>query len=94
MCAILGATVQVSYDASAQSAALNSNAGEGGLTKYRIVASTACHILASADPTATTSHTYLPANVVDYILVPSGHKIAAIKASGGSAGILSINRVE
>lgn len=92
--AVLGSAVVVNYDASTQSSALTAPAGAAGIQKYRIAATTAMHYVVGADPTAASTGVFLPANVVDYVLVPSGHKIAAIKVIGGTAGILSINKVK
>ncbi len=72
----------VSYDTSTASAVLT----EGYLVE--LVASTACHIAFGA--AATTSSVYLPAGVVRRFVITPGVYIAAVKASGGSAGILSI----
>lgn len=41
-----------------------------------IVADGACHFEVGADPTATTSSAYLPANTVRELGVPYGYKIA------------------
>lgn len=90
--AVIGAAEKVSYDASVQSSGFSTVSG--GIGKYRIAASTACHYLVGADPTATSLGTFLPANVVDYVMIPSGQKIAVIKATGGSAGIMTINKVK
>lgn len=93
--AVLGTTTSViNYDNSSQSAALTAPAGAGGIQKYRIAATTAIHYVVGADPTAASTGVFLPANVVDYVLVPSGFKIAAVKVSGGSPGTMSINKVE
>lgn len=92
--AVIGSAVKVYYDGAVQSSALTAPAGAGGIQKYRLVASTSIHYLVGADPTADSLGTFLPANVIDYVLVPSGQKIGAIKAVGGTAGFLTINKVE
>ena len=53
-------------------------------TIVRVVSTTDCFIRFDANPTATTSHMYLPANVVEYFRVTPGEKIAGIQrtASG------------
>lgn len=92
--AVIGSTTAViNYDNSSQSAALTAPAGSAGVQKYRIAATTAIHYVVGADPAADSTGVFLPANTVDYVLVPSGHKIAAVKVSGGSAGTMSINKV-
>lgn len=83
--AIVPGTVQVvAYTGTAgQSAAL------GTSTKLvRVIASSACHIKFGANPTATTSDIYLPANVAEYFGVTPGDKISAVQvASGGNLNI-------
>ena len=52
-------------------------------TSYLFTATAACHIVFAASPTATTSHTYLPANYPLVITMPSdGLKVATIRSSG------------
>lgn len=92
--AVLGDAVVVNFDSSTQSSALTAPAGSPGIQKYRLASTTAIHYVVGADPTAASTGVFLPANVVDYVLIPSGHKIAAVKVSGGNAGILSINKVK
>ncbi len=79
---------QVSYDATAQSAALNAQ------TKLlRLIATTNAHVeTGGTNPTATTASLYLPAGVPVYLPVTAaaGWKVAALKATGSSAGILHI----
>ena len=54
----------------------------------RIVSTTACHYVVGSDPTATTDDTYLPAEVVEFVAVGGGQKIAFIQAaSAGTAWI-------
>lgn len=54
----------------------------GESTYYvRVQSDTACHIVAGADPTATTSHTPLSAGQPEYFAVRPGNKIAAIVAA-------------
>ncbi len=91
--AVIGAGVIIGYDPTTQSAALTAPSGAGGIQKYRIAATTAIHYVVGADPVAASTGVFLPANTVDYVMVPSGHKIAAMKVSGGTAGIMSIHKV-
>jgi len=52
----------------------------------RVVATTAIHYAVGSAPTATTSDSYLPADVVEFIHVSPGQKIAFIQnASSGTA---------
>lgn len=76
----------VSYSTTTQSSAVSGN------SVCRVVATTACHLEVGANPTATTNSMYLPAGVVDYILVPDGQIIAAIQ--NASAGILYVTVLE
>lgn len=92
--AVIGDAVTVNYDSSTQSSALTAPAGAPAIQEYRIAATTAIHYVVGANPTAASTGVFLPANVIDYVLIPSGDKIAAVKVSGGSAGILSINKVK
>jgi hypothetical protein len=80
-----GASQAVSYDGSVQSTAVSANA-----SVIRVVATTDCHILIGANPTATTTSALLPSGVVEYIGIKAGDKIAAIKQSGGTAGQLFV----
>lgn len=78
----LGPAQNVSFNTtSASSLQLNTNV-------VRLSATQACYIAVGATPTATTSSTYLPAGVVEYIRVIPGQRIAAIQAT--TAGILNI----
>jgi hypothetical protein len=56
----------------------------------RIVATSDCHVLISDNPTATTTSTFLPAGMVEYVGCKGGNKIAAIQKTGGTAGSLFI----
>lgn len=79
------ASQAVSYDASVQSTAVSTN-----VDVIRVVSTTDCHIQIGTNPTATTSSTFLPAGVVEYIGIKGGDKVAAIKRSGGTAGQLFV----
>lgn len=69
---------------SAQSTAISSQA-----RKVRLSATSACHISIGTNPTATASGFYLPANVVDYLMVSPGQKIAVIQESGAGSLFIS-----
>lgn len=79
------ASQNVSYDASVQSTAVSANA-----TVVRLVATTDCHVQIGTNPTATTTSAFLPAGVVEYVGIKPGDKVAAIKRSSGTAGVLNI----
>ncbi len=54
----------------------------------RIVSTTACHYCVGEAPEATTDHAYLPAEVVEFVAVNGGDKIAFVQAaSAGTAWI-------
>lgn len=73
---------------SAASAAFSS-----GIHHIRIVATTACYYKIAGTPTATTSDTYLPANVIEIIRVNPGQKIAFIQVStGGTASVSQMSK--
>lgn len=62
-----------------------SNAIGSGVQKVRVVATTACYVTIGKDPTATTSHTYLPADAPEYFTCAAGEKVSAIRvASDGT----------
>ncbi len=71
-----GATVKISPAGASAATAAVINATDYQLV--RIVATAAMHIAIAAAPTATTSDMYLPAAMVDYLIIPKGCKIAAI----------------
>jgi hypothetical protein len=79
-CVGLGDAQKVNFDASVQSTATSANT-----RIVRLVSATDCHIAIGADPTATTSSTFLPAYSVEYFKIVGGNKIAAIKATTAGA---------
>lgn len=63
------------------------------VSTVRIVANQNCYYTIGANPTATTSHAYLAAGVVEYIAIKPGEKIAAIRASAdGTLFITPMNK--
>ena len=80
----------VSYDASVASAAV---IPEG---EYRVCATTACWVTEAASPTATVGagSFYLPANTPIMMQFGGTTKVAAIKHTGGTAGILSLIKTD
>lgn len=79
----------VSYDASVAC----TNPFGAQTRAVRLVATTLCHVVFGASPTATTSEALLPANTDRICTVSPGQKVAAIKASGGSAGVLTVTEL-
>ena len=71
-----GATVKISP--SGASAATDAVDQCHRLSNVRIVATAAMHIAIAAEPAATIADMYLPAAMVDYLIIPKGCKIAAI----------------
>ena len=82
-CVGLGASQAVSFDGSVQSTAFSANT-----RIIRVVATTDCFIAVGANPTATTTSTYIPFGSVEYFKVAGAVKVAAIKLT--SAGTLYI----
>jgi hypothetical protein len=82
-------TEKVSYTGTAgQSAAIAS-----GIHHVRLVATSDCHYLIGANPTATSSDTYLPADTIEKIRVNQGEKISVVQNSaGGDAFITSLSK--
>jgi len=70
-----GATVKISP--AGTSAATDAVINDTDYQLVRIVAS-AMHIAIAADPTATDADMYLPASMVDYLIIPKACKIAAL----------------
>ena len=71
-----GATVKISPAGTSTATDAVINATDYQLV--RIVATAAMHIAIAAEPTATNADMYLPASMVDYLIIPKGCKIAAI----------------
>ncbi|TAH36536.1 MAG: hypothetical protein EYC62_02515 [Alphaproteobacteria bacterium] len=67
---------------SAQSAAIGT-AGQTPNKIIRLVSTTACRIALGTNPTATSTSTFLPANVVEFTEISPGEKIAVIQDTGG-----------
>jgi hypothetical protein len=66
----------------------------------RLSSNSACHfkIVEAAGGAATATDTYLPANVVDYVIVNPGQKISAIQSPTGglvtaTAGTLNVTEM-
>lgn len=93
--ATLGDGETVSFDASVATAAIGT-AGVLAPGWYRLSATEDCWWKLGATPTAVAGEdgsAFLKAGAIDFVYVPSNgssYKLAAIKASGGSAGDLSV----
>src|SRR5258705_9433662 len=75
-----GITQTIVYDTSTAIA----NAFGPETYQLRLVANSACNYrIGDGAQTATTADPFLPANVVEYIIVSPGQRISAIKATGG-----------
>ena len=82
-------TIQnVSYtDTAAASSAFGTN-----VTLIRLCATTDCYYLIGANPTATTSNgSFLPAGVVEYVVVVAGEKVSAIRSA--TSGALNVGEI-
>jgi len=74
----VGVTQTVAYDSSV--GATNTFGAE--TYQLRLVANSACcYRIGDGAQTATIADTYLPANVVEYVIVSPGQRIAVIKAA-------------
>lgn len=74
----LGVTQTIAYDSSVGA----TNAFGAETYQLRLVANSACcYRIGDGTQTATTADTYLPANVIEYVIVSPGQRIAAIKAA-------------
>jgi hypothetical protein len=82
-----GTVLNVSFTAaSAQSSAVSDS-----IRELRLVATQNCYYKVGANPTATTSDTYLPSGTVEYIAIAPGEKVAAIRSSAD--GTLNITEM-
>jgi hypothetical protein len=83
-------TQTVSYTASS---AKTSTAVSSGIHAVRLVATTSCHYAIGDDPTATTSDAFLPAEVIEYISIGEGEKVAFIRDSAdGTAFVTEVSQ--
>ena len=73
--------------------AATTNAVSANTHHVRIVSTTACHYVTGKTPTATTSLSYLPADVVEYVDITPGEKVAFIQnAAGGTAFVTEVTK--
>jgi len=73
-----GVTQTIAFDTSAAIA----NPFGPETFQLRLVANSACCFrIGDGAQTATTSDTFLPANVIDYVIVSPGQRISAVKAA-------------
>lgn len=82
-------TQTASYDSSAAI----TNAVSADIHIVRLIATTDCHVAFGGSPTATTNDFLLAANREEYFVIHPGQKVAAIKKSGGTAGILYVTEM-
>jgi hypothetical protein len=72
-----GVTQTIAFDASVAI----TNAFGPETFQLRLVADSACcYRIGDGAPTATSADTFLPANVIEYVIVSPGQRISAIKA--------------
>jgi hypothetical protein len=80
----LGATQTIAFDASVAIA----NAFGPETYQLRLVADSACcYRIGDGAQTATAADSYLPANVIEHVIVSPGQRISAIKA--GTNGLVT-----
>lgn len=73
-----GATQTIAYDSSVAI----SNAFGSETYQIRLSADSACHYkIGDGAQTATAADIFLPANVIEYVIVSPGQRISAIKAA-------------
>jgi hypothetical protein len=82
-------TQNASYDSSVAI----SNAVGADIHVVRLIATTDCHVKIDGTPTATTNDFLLVASREEYFTIHPGQKVAAIKKSGGTAGILYVTEM-
>ena len=64
-----------------------------GINHIRIVATTAAYYKIAGTPVATSSDTYLPANVIEIIRVNPGQKISFLRvATDGTASVSQMSK--
>jgi hypothetical protein len=73
----------------ASSTALANAVADEKITVARVVSTTNCHVAVGTAPTATTSHAYLPAGVVEYFRVNVGDKLAFIQNSAAGTAFVT-----
>ena len=62
-----------------------------GITKIRVVVTSAAYIKIDSSPTATTSDVYMPADSPEYFTVRAGMKVSAVQVSSG--GTLHVTEI-
>lgn len=72
----------------ATSAAVSNGFGTG-VDVIRIVATTDCHFVLGAAPTATTSLSFLPSGAIEYFTVAQGEKIAFIRSTADGTAFVT-----
>ena len=60
----------------------------GGVTKVRVIVTTAAYIKIGDSPTATTSDVYMAADAPEYFTIRPGMKVSAVQVT--SAGTLHV----
>lgn len=85
----LGTSQDATYTTTAASPAAVVGAG---VSRVRILVTTDARIRVGKNPTATTTDTYLPALVPEYVIVSPGENISAVQVSAG--GILNVTEAD
>jgi hypothetical protein len=84
----LGSVQNATYTTTAASPAA---AVGNGVSRVRLLVTTDAYIKVGKGVTATTSDTYLPGLVPEYVIVNPGENVSAVQVS--SAGVLNVTEV-
>lgn len=88
----LSSRLEAAQEVAVGPASTVSTAFAGQTRQVRVAATVACRIrVGDGTPTAAATDTYLPANVVEYLDVTPGQRIAAIQET--AAGKLSVTEI-
>lgn len=83
-----GTAQNITVGASSAQSTVIGTVGQTPNRLIRLCATTNCRIAIGTSPTATASSTLLPANIVEYVELTAGERVAVIQDSAG--GTLSI----
>lgn len=60
----------------------------------RLVATTPCYVNFGTTPVATSADMIVYPGVAEYVKIPKGFKVAALKVGSGTDGLLSVTAVD
>jgi hypothetical protein len=84
-----GTVQNATYTTTAASPAVAVGAG---VTRLRILVTTDAYIAVGKNATATTSGTYLPALVPEYVIVSPGENVSAVQVT--ATGVLNVTEAD